>query len=273
MCLACPGIAQGDPCQSSRGVPCGSPLSHHRTCGSASGGFPNRLSQSLPWWQRRPRLVSRKRRDRLGLRGKVQVRLPLRRTSRAVYPVSPGSSCLFCPFALSASSSGRLLAVGDSALRSPVAGKLLWPRLTSPNPSRTLPSPVAAKRQVWRSPRVRRVAFSRLRPNLPMALPCDYRAFPTDEGLPHAVGLVFGFCPSGPSLVIGFLQTPSRDGSPCLDSRFRSPGPQRTFTSESRAMPGARHRPTGTSPVVAGRGLSWVREVSHSVTLRNLSMI
>lgn len=50
----------------------------------------------------------------------------------------------------------------------------------------------------------------------PCTRPDDIWASPSIAGLPHAIGLVSGFCSSGPSFASGFLQIPPRGGHPCL---------------------------------------------------------
>ena len=101
-----------------------------------------------------------------------------------------------------------LLGAKDSALRlsgrekrlsALCPGQLLRPLLTSVRSFRAVADSVA-RWQADRPPRVSHLFFARAPPDLPSRRPGDYRASPTIAGLPTPLGLVSGFCSSGPGL-------------------------------------------------------------------------
>ena len=114
-----------------------------------------------------------------------------------------------------------------------------------------LPAPCSGSPGVaGRSPRVRRCCFTRALPDLPPQCLDDFRASPSNAGLPHCAGLLSGLCSSGPRLASGFLPTPHRCDAVAFGSRFPSPRPAEDFhlqhqrhawrTIGSAALPGNR---------------------------------
>ncbi len=95
----------------------------------------------------------------------------------------------------------------------------------SPGLSRRPPAVEAKSRKSSRGvPRGLPLSHHRRRQIYLRACPGDYRASPSNAGLPHRVGLISGFCSSAPGLASGFLPTPPRGGAVAFGSWFPSPG-------------------------------------------------
>ena len=133
------------------------------------------------------------------------------------------------------------------ALRSACA-KLLWPLLTSGDPSQRLTTPVA-QRQTARSPRVLRTHLH--------AYACRIyvTAFRASTGLcvywpAHpAVPPLSASCSSGQRFAFGFLQIPPRDGHPCRSANTSPCRVCRGLTPPSEcALPGAPRRRLRSTP-------------------------
>src|SRR5215467_8961145 len=142
-------------------------------------------------------------------------------TSRAA-PVSAeeksSSSWRFCCL-----SSLRLMAYLPLLLvRAFSVGRILCPMLTSAPRSGRLSATSVAGATRSRSPGVSSVTFRTQSPNLRFA-PRWILDFAVSYPLVRYGRLLFGFCPSTRTFVPCFLQTPPRDGSPCIITRPSPP--------------------------------------------------
>src|SRR5271157_5853075 len=181
--------------------------------------------------------------------------LRTRAPSRQVPPVFAGAGRTRVRFCFIGSHRGLLSysRVSCSALRC-LTAQLLWPRLTSDDPSPRLATPVARK-QTARSPRV-------LRTHLP-AYACRIyvTALRASTGLcvywpayPAAPPLSAS-CSSGQRFAYSFLQIPPRDGHPCRSANTFPCRVCRGLSPPSEcALPGA--------PSNVGRGLL-THELAH----------
>src|ERR1035438_7246218 len=165
--------------------------------------------------------------------------LRTRSSSRQVPPAFARAGCTCVRFCLIGSHRGLLSysRVSCSALRP--YQQLLWPRLTSDDPSPRLPTPVALK-QTARSPRV-------LRTHLP-AYACRIYVTPFRartglciDGPAHpAVPPLSASCSSGQRFAYSFLQIPPRDRHPCRSANTSPCRVCRGLSPPSEcALPGA----------------------------------
>ena len=118
--------------------------------------------------------------------------------------------------------------------------RLLRPQLTSALRSDRLTAPSVAEATQSRSPGVSSIAFGAQPPDLRFASLMDLD-FAMCRPLVRRLRLISGFCSSARTFDPRFLQTPPRDGSPCvsLTLHLHQVG-WKTFTSELLSMPGTR---------------------------------
>ena len=120
------------------------------------------------------------------------------------------------------------------------AQRTIRPQLTSALRSDRLTAPSVAEATQSRSPGVSSIAFGAQPPDLRFASLMDLD-FAMCRPLVRRLRLISGFCSSARTFDPRFLQTPPRDGSPCvsLTLHLHQVG-WKTFTSELLSMPGTR---------------------------------
>lgn len=131
-----------------------------------------------------------------------------------------------------------------SALGAVVSRHLLWPLLTSGQPSRRLSTPVAPSGSYPRPPRVRRVTFPLMPVGFTSWRSVQVSGFDDSGHLTPPCRLVSASCSSGQRFAFDFLQIPPRGGHPC---RSASTSPCRVCRGLSPpSHPEA--PPSGTAP-------------------------